>query len=77
MFYKLINETTIKKAPNPLKINGKDIFTNSEEIHNKFGYYKLQHTEMPQDGKIYEPRYTLEGNAIVQSWVEAPNGEIQ
>lgn len=70
MFYELINETTIKRAPKPLKVNGKDVFTNSEEIYNKLGYYKLKYTEMPQDEKMYEARYTLQDNVIVQSWCE-------
>lgn len=70
MFYALINETTIKKAPNPLKINGKDIFTNNEKIHNDNGYFKLIQAEYPQDDKFYFSKYKLEGNVIVQEWVE-------
>lgn len=75
MFYKLINETTIQKAPKPLKIDGKDVFTNSEKIHNENGYFKLKQTEPPQDGKIYAPRYTMQGNEIAETWVEAPEAE--
>ena len=70
MFYKLIDETTIRKAPRPLNIGGKDVFTNSEEIHNSQGYYRLVNTEYPQDEKAYQPIYSLENNAIVQGWVE-------
>jgi hypothetical protein len=68
MFYKLINETTIKKAPKPLKIDGKDVFGNSEKLHNDNGYYKLEQIPYPQDGNSYEPIYRLDGNLIVQNW---------
>ena len=71
MFYKLINETVIKKAPKPLKIGGKDVFTNSEQIHNEQGYYKLITTNYPDEDKIYTARYRLVGNSIIQFWDEA------
>ena len=70
MFYQFINEQTIKKAPKPLKIGGKDVFTNNEQIHNEQGYFRLLTSEYPQDEKHYEARYELQGNVIVQSWVE-------
>ena len=70
MFYKLIDQNTIRKAPRPLNIGGKDVFTNSEEIHNNQGYYRLINTEYPQDEKAYQPIYSLENNIIVQGWVE-------
>ena len=73
MFYKFINETTIKKAPKPLKIGGKDVFTNNEQIHNENGYYRLIRAEYPQDDNIYFPKYKLESNVIVQEWFE---GEV-
>ena len=70
MFYKFIDQNTIRKAPKPLNIGGKDVFTNSEEIHNSQGYYRLINTEYPQDEKAYQPIYSLENNTIVQGWVE-------
>ena len=70
MFYKFINETTIKKAPKPLKIDGKDVFTNSEKIHNEQEYYRLIATDYPQDGLSYLPKYILQGTVIVQAWIE-------
>lgn len=69
MFYEYIDEKTIKKAPKPLKIGGKDIYTNSEKIHNENGYFKIKHTDYPQDDKCYEPRYTRVGNFIYQTWL--------
>ncbi len=76
MFYKLIDENTIRKAPKPLKIGGKDVFTNSEKIHNEQGYYKVVKTEYPQDEKYYESKYLLEDNTIRQVWVEVEIEEI-
>jgi hypothetical protein len=70
MFYKLIDKTTIRKAPKPLKIDGKDVYTTSEQIYNDNGYYRLEQNEYPQDEKHYSPRYALQGNVIVQSWIE-------
>lgn len=70
MFYKIIDENTIKKAPKPLKIGGKDVFTNSEEVYNGQGYYRLIYTKYPQDNKTYKPTYMLENNVIVKGWVE-------
>lgn len=71
MFYKYINEDTIKIAPNPLVVNDTHIFTNSEEIYNENGYYRLVQTEYPDDEKYYEIQYVLEDNIIRQVWVES------
>lgn len=70
MFYKFIDESTIKRAPKPLSINGKDVFTNSEEIHNENGYFRLVVIDYPQDEKTYKPIYTMKDNTIVQGWLE-------
>ena len=69
MFYKFINENTIETAPKPLKIDGKDVFTNSEEIYNGQGYFKLIQEEYPQDEKLYMPVYELKDGVIIQNWV--------
>jgi hypothetical protein len=68
MFYKLINENEIKKAPKPLKIDGKDVFTNSEAIHNEQGYFRLLTSDYPQDDKNYQPNYRQQGVYIIQDW---------
>lgn len=70
MFYKIIDENTIQKAPKLLKIVGKDIFTNSKEIYNEQGYYRLIDTEYPQNDKTYKPTYKLDNGVIIQGWVE-------
>lgn len=72
MFYQLINEHEIKKAPNPLVINGRKVYTNRESIHNEQGYYKLITTNYPgyDDTKQFTARYRLVGNTIIQFWDE-------
>jgi hypothetical protein len=76
MFYKLISESTIQKAPKPLKIDGKDVFTNKEEIYNSQGYYRLLTTDYPQDDKIYQPKYRQQGLYIIQDWIEVEENLI-
>ena len=70
MFFKLIDKYTVEKAPKPLKIDGKDVFTNCEKTHNVQGYYRVQETEYPADGKVYRPVYSMCENAILQEWEE-------
>ena len=68
MFYEFINEHEIKKAPKPLKIDGKDVFTVDEKIYNANGYYRLEQLAYPQDEKNYSAIYYLQGNVIIQDW---------
>lgn len=70
MFYKIINETSIEKAPTPLEIGGKNIFTNDEEIYNSQGYFALISTDYPNDKKNYTAKYILKDNKILQVWEE-------
>ena len=70
MFFKLIDNQTVEKAPRPLKIAGKDVFTTSEEIHNGLGFYKVVNAEYPEGEKAYRPVYTMGEGAIMQTWEE-------
>lgn len=74
MFYRLENNT-IKRAPSPLLVDGKHIFTTDETIYNAQGYYRLQTADYPDDNNSYEPQYTLEGNVIVQNWIKTKTEE--
>ena len=67
MFYKIIDKR-LEKAPNFLLINGKQVFTNSEKLHNENGYYKLKELPYPIDGNNYQPIYELQDKIIVKSW---------
>ena len=73
MFFKLIDKHNLEKAPRPLKIEDKDVFTTSEEIHNTQGFYKVVETEYPNDDKAYRPVYKMGDNAILQTWEEIPS----
>ena len=70
MFFKLIDKHNLEKAPRPLKIEDKDVFTTSEEIHNSQGFYKVVETEYPNDDKAYRPLYTMGEDVILQIWEE-------
>lgn len=70
MFFKIIDKYTVKKTPRPLKIDGKDVFTTSEEIHNGQGYFRVENAEYPNDDKAYRPVYKMGDNAILQTWEE-------
>lgn len=76
MFFKLIDKYTVEKAPRPLKIEGKDVFTTSEEIHNEQGFYRVVNAEYPNDEKAYRPIYKIVENAILQEWEEIPESEV-
>lgn len=70
MFFKIIDKYTLEKAPRPLKIEDKDVFTTSEEIHNTQGFYRVVETEYPNDDKAYRPIYTMGEGVILQIWEE-------
>lgn len=70
MFFKLIDKYTVEKAPRPLKIEGKDVFTNSEQTHNEQGFYRVVNAEYPEGEKAYRPVYTMGEGAITQTWEE-------
>ena len=70
MYYQLVNETSIKKAPIPLVIDGKDVFTNDEKIYNSQGYFALTSADYPNDKKNYTSKYILKDNNILQVWEE-------
>lgn len=75
MFFKLIDKYTVEKAPRPLKIEGKDVFTTSEEIHNEQGYFRVENAEYPNDDKAYRPVYKMGEGVILQTWEEIENTE--
>lgn len=67
MFYK-ITEKGIEKAPKFLLINGKQVFTNSEKLHNEYGYYKLKELPYPIGDGNYQSIYELQDKIIVKNW---------
>ena len=77
MFFKIIDKYTVKKAPRPLKIEDKDVFTTSEQTHNEQGFYRVVNAEYPNDEKAYRPVYKMGENAIFQEWEEIPDAESE
>ena len=77
MFFKIIDKYTVEKAPRPLKIEDKDVFTTSEETHNEQGFYRVVNAEYPEDEKAYRPIYTMGEGGILQTWEEIPNSESE
>ena len=76
MFFKLIDKYTVEKAPKPLKIGGKDVFTNSEEVHNNQGFFKVVNSEYPEGDKTYRPIYAMGEGAIMQTFEEVTASEV-
>ena len=73
MFYKLIDEQSIEKFKNPLKVDGKHIFTNDEKLLNDNGYYKIVMTPQPETTKentYYVSKYIIQDNFIYRIWEE-------
>lgn len=71
MFYKLVDENTIEKFKNPLKVDDKHTFTNNEEILNANGYYKVVINSQPQEleeNKYLISKYILQDNIIYKVW---------
>ena len=73
MFYKLIDDQTLEKFKNPLRVDNKHIFTNSEKVLNEHGYYKVVNDPMPEEQKenvYYTSKYEVIDNVIHKVWEE-------
>ena len=72
MFYKLVDEYTVEKFKNPLRIEGKHIFTNSEKILNENGYYRVVIDEQPEiileENQYWNNKYEVIDNKIHKIW---------
>ena len=73
MFYKIVDEQTLEKFKNPLRVEGKHIFTNSEELLNANGYYRVINDPMPEEQKentYFTTKYVVIDNVIHKIWEE-------
>lgn len=61
MYVKLINETTIEKAPNCINANGSVIMNPNKEQYSSAGYYELIESKEPEKRKWYDlvSKYSL------------------
>lgn len=59
-------------APSEFDFDGVDYnATNSEEIYNAIGYYRLERTQAPiKEGFYFTPFYEVKDNVLVQKWQE-------
>lgn len=81
MFYKLLDEYTVEKFKNPLRVEGKHIFTNSEKILNENGYYRVVIDEQPEiileENQYWNNKYIVIDNIIHKIWEIETFEEIQ
>ena len=74
MFGKLINNE-LKILKMPLKIDGKDVFTNDEKIILENGYKPIKYTAPEEkDGFYPVAKYEETETEILQKW-DSGNGE--
>jgi hypothetical protein len=74
-FAKSIDGISLEFAPSEFDYEGVHYnATNSEEIYNAMGYFRLERTEAPsKDGFYFTPFYELENNVLLQKWEEHEN----
>ncbi|MBQ5897344.1 MAG: hypothetical protein IIW81_02640 [Oscillospiraceae bacterium] len=74
-FAKSEDGISLEFAPSEFDFNGvRYNATNSEEVYNKIGYFRLERTEAPvKDGFYYVPFYEEENGALLQKWKEHEN----
>jgi hypothetical protein len=75
MYAKLVNGE-LRGAPNPLKIDDKDVFTNDPSLFLQCGYKPVTLTDYPSDGNIYENSWEEKENEIVQIWTKIETTNI-
>lgn len=71
MYYRLIDEHTIEKFKNPLRVENKHIFTNNETILNEHGVYKYIEDEIPEltESQYYETYYYVTDKMIHKGYL--------
>lgn len=67
MFYKLENGQ-LKKLRLPLRLGGKDVFTNNAAILAREGYYPIEWTEYPDEEAEYTAEFEVKNDVIKQTW---------
>jgi hypothetical protein len=70
MVYAKLRLGGLELAPNPLKTERGDVFTNDPEIFAANGYKPVTFCPYPEDGKYYESVWYETDEAIMQAWKE-------
>lgn len=70
MFAKLINETTIEKAPRCIHVGATTFVMPTPEQYEAGGYYEVVEAEKPEPRKWYDQvaKYELVDGKLQQSW---------
>lgn len=74
--YGKINNNEIEYAPNPLRFDGKDVFTTDPAVFLSQGYKPIAEEPYPDDGKTYRQITTETETEIVLGWEEYEPDEI-
>lgn len=71
MYYRLIDEHTIEKFKNPLRVENKHIFTNNEAVLNEHGVYKYVEDEIPEltENQYCDTYYYVADNVIHKGYL--------
>ena len=71
-FAKSIDGISLEFAPSEFDFGGVHYnATNSEEIYNAIGYFRIKRTDAPiKDGFYFTPFYEIEGNVLLEKWEE-------
>ena len=74
IFGKLKNEKQIELFHQPLKIDGKDIFTNDKDLILQYGWKEIINTEAPETEEGFYANYHYEETEtqIIQKWEILP-----
>lgn len=77
-FAKTDDGISLEFAPREFDYNGiRYNATNSEEIYNAIGYFRLVRTEMPyKEGFYFTAFYEVEDNELVEKWEEHEEPEV-
>lgn len=63
-------------APSELIINGECVYEATEEQYREAGYYPIVEAEYPNDGKLYDEKYTFDGERYIMEWEEQKEEHI-
>lgn len=70
--YGRLVDNNLEYAPRNVEIDNTWYIPAGEEQFLQAGYYPIENTFYPQDGKIYSSSWELRDNKIVQVWMEIP-----
>jgi len=80
-YRKIVNETSLKTASNPLFEGDAMIANPTEEVLHSYGYYIVEDNPMPEpeEGYYWVPNYAVNDDKIVITWskIEMPAEDLR